>query len=89
MRMALSYVEKDLMYHKQHPELKIKAGAWQAVAAAKAPLPLLPPEEAVFWRGWLRAAEQRRLNQRPTGRMKEHLAASEMHSSRRRELLRA
>eukprot|EP00873_Tetraselmis_striata_P046226 jgi/Tetstr1/466490/TSEL_010997.t1 len=67
LRMALSYVEKDLEYHKQHAELKNKADAWQVAVAARVPRPLLHEEETVFWRVWLSGVEQHNLNPRPTG----------------------
>eukprot|EP00873_Tetraselmis_striata_P017125 jgi/Tetstr1/437389/TSEL_026073.t1 len=87
--MALSYVEKDLAYHKQHAELKTKADSWQAAVAARSPLPLLQEAEAAFWRQWLRGAETHNLNPQPTDRMKAYLAASERHSRQRRGVLNA
>lgn len=90
LRMALSYLEWDLVYHKQHAKLKNRADAWQEAVAGTAPLPLLLKDEAVFWTVWLKGAEDHNLNPRPTDGMKEYLAASSnRRSSQRRRLLSA
>eukprot|EP00873_Tetraselmis_striata_P025718 jgi/Tetstr1/445982/TSEL_003539.t1 len=86
---ALGYVEKDLVYHKQHAELKNEADAWQAAVKAQLPLPLLQKDEAVFWRQWLKDVEQHNLKPQPTKHMGEFVGASERHTIRRRRQMMA
>ena len=66
LQMTLSYVEKDLVYDKEHAQLANKAEAWVRAVHNSAPQPLLQDSEAAYWTEWLSRAEKHSLHPVPT-----------------------
>eukprot|EP00873_Tetraselmis_striata_P000166 jgi/Tetstr1/420430/TSEL_011544.t1 len=85
---ALSYVTKDLVYSKEHAELRIKAEAWAAALQHGRPEPLLTDGEAALWSEWIATAEKYQHDPPPMERMKQFVTTSQRHSRRRRGTLR-
>eukprot|EP00951_Prasinocladus_malaysianus_P006898 scaffold49346_cov16-Prasinocladus_malaysianus.AAC.1 len=76
LQTAAHYVQKDLVYHKEHARLKSKAAAWEQAVSSKAPEPLLHGDEAAFWKTWICTSEQCGLQPQPTEPMKRFVSVS-------------
>lgn len=83
----VEFVTKDLLYSKEHADLRARAEAWDA--AERPQRMLLQAAAAEHWADWVKVSTKAHAFPEPTDQMREYVEASSRQARFRRKALRA